>query len=70
MEPSVPQVRMVLAPIDLMSGRYLGASATEGPQVRPLTVYGRPPTVSCQLPWEPVTLTVPPGAGLLVPSLP
>ncbi len=59
---SVPQVRIVLTPIFATSGRSLAASAGEGPQVSPLTWYGEPSTVSCQLPCEPVTLTTLPAA--------
>jgi hypothetical protein len=58
---------MVLTPMDFTSGMYFGASAMAGPQVRPLTVYGLPPTVSCQSPWAPVTSTDPPAGG--VPSV-
>ncbi len=65
--PSVPQVRIVLTPMDFTSGRYFGASAMAGPQVRPLTVYGWPPTVNCQFPCEPVTSTAPVAGG--VPSV-
>lgn len=34
---SVPQVRMVLTPIEATSGSFSAASAAGGPQVRPLT---------------------------------
>ncbi|GGW02387.1 hypothetical protein GCM10010264_14260 [Streptomyces globisporus] len=62
MVASVPHVRIVLTPIDFTSGMYRPASATDGPQVRPFTVYGAPSTVSCQAPWEPVTFTTLPAA--------
>lgn len=68
--PSVPQVRTVLTPIECSSGIRDAASLTGGPQVRPLTVHGWPSTLSCQLPWLPVTFVTPGPPGVVVPGVP
>jgi hypothetical protein len=66
---SVPQVRIVLTPRSVRSAAREANSVTEGPQVTPFTVHGRPSTSRHQFGLLPATRTAPSAGPVVQPGV-